>query len=75
MKEMKEDNFIEFIKKNKIVMLCIAIALILLVTGVFKVLLNIAIVVFVIIGAMYIGYKIQGDEEYIKKFFRAKKNK
>ena len=72
---MKEDNFIEFIKKNKIVMLCIAIALILLVTGVFKVLLNIAIVVFVIIGAIYIGYKIQGDEEYIKKFFRAKKNK
>lgn len=69
----KADNFLEYIQNNKIVMLCIAIALILLATGIFKVLFNIALVVLVIIGAMYIGYRIQGDEEYIKKFFRAKK--
>lgn len=73
MKKMKDEGFIEFIKENKIVMLCIAIALILLSTGILKVLLNVALIVFVVIGAMYIGYKIQGDEEYIKKFFKPKK--
>ncbi len=70
---MKEENFIEFLKKNKIVIICLIIALILLISGIFKVLFNIAITVLVLLGAIYIGFKIQGDEEYLKKFFRPKK--
>lgn len=70
---MKEENFIEFLKKNKIVIICLIIALILLISGVFKVLFNIALTVLVLLGAIYIGFKIQGDEDYLKNFFRPKK--
>lgn len=70
---MKEENFIEFLKKNKIVIICLVIALILLISGVFKVLFNIALTVLVLLGAIYIGFKIQGDEDYLKNFFRPKK--
>lgn len=69
---MKEENFIEFLKKNKIVIICLVIALILLISGVFKVLFNIALTVLVLLGAIYIGFKIQGDEDYLKNFFRPK---
>ena len=66
---MKTNKFVDFLIKNRYVILCVSIVIILALTGVIKALIEIAIVIFLILIAIYIGKRIQEDSEYISKMF------
>lgn len=66
---MKDNKFFDYLIKNKYVILCVSIVIILAITGVIKALIDIFIIVFLILLAIYVGKRIQEDEGYIKKMF------
>lgn len=66
---MKEDNFLEFLLKNKIVILCVVVALLLAALGILEILAKVILTVFAVLLAIYIGKRIQQDKNYIKKMF------
>lgn len=72
---MKRNTFFDFIVKNKYVILCVAIVLVLLLTGILKFVIEAAVVVFVFMLAIYVGKRIQEDNDYIKKAFDLGKQK
>ena len=57
---MKKNSFIDFILKNRYIILFVTIVLVL------------AVVVFLVLLAIYLGKRIQEDDAYIKKMFRDK---
>lgn len=71
---MKRNSFIDFILKNKYVILFVTIVLLLAFFGVIHVIIEIGVTVFLILAAIYLGKRIQEDDEYIKKMFRDKEN-
>lgn len=66
---MKTNKFIDFLVKNRYVILCVSIVIILALTGVIKALIEITITIFLILLAIYIGKRIQEDSDYINKMF------
>lgn len=66
---MKRNSFIDFVLKNKYVILFVTIALLLAFFGVVRVLIEIGTTVFLVLIAIYLGKRIQEDDEYIKKMF------
>lgn len=66
---MKTNKFIDFLIKNKYVILCVSIVIILALTGVIKALIEIGITIFLILLAIYVGKRIQDDSDYISKMF------
>ena len=66
---MKTNRFVDFLIKNRYVILCVSIVIILALTGVIKALLEIAVTIFLILIAIYIGKRIQEDGDYINKMF------
>ncbi len=66
---MKRNNFIDFLIKNRYVILCVTIVILLALTGVIKALIEIGITVFLILIAIYIGKRIQEDNDYINRMF------
>lgn len=71
---MKKESFIDFIVRNRYVIICVAIVLILVFTGVIKMLMEVLFTVLLIIGAIYIGKRIQEDERFISRIFDIKKD-
>ena len=71
---MKKDSFIDFIVRNRYVIICVAIVLILAFTGVIGKLMEILFTVLLLIAAIYIGKRIQEDEEFLSRLFKMKKD-
>lgn len=70
---MKKESFLDYIIRNRYVILCVTIVLILAVTGVIGALIELLVVVLLIMGAIYVGKRIQEDNDYISRTFRRKK--
>lgn len=71
---MKKDSFLDFIIRNRYIIICVSIVLILAATGIIGMLVEIGVTVLLIIGAIYLGKRIQEDEEYISRLFKRKKD-
>ncbi len=71
---MKKDSFLEFIIRNRYVIVCVTIVLILAFTGIIGMLLEVIFTVFLVIGAIYLGKRIQEDDEYISRVFKKRKD-
>lgn len=69
---MKKNSFIDFIIKNRYIILFVTIVLILSWLGIIRALLEIGVTVFLILLAIYIGKRIQEDDAYIKRMFKDK---
>ncbi len=70
---MKKESFLDYIIKNRWVILCLIIVCVLVYTGIVKFLIEAIITVGLIIGAIYIGKRIQEDNEYISRAFKRRK--
>ena len=70
---MKKDSFLDFIIRNRYVIICVTIVLVLAFTGVIRVLVEVAFTVGLILGAIYLGKRIQEDDEYISRLFKKSK--
>ena len=70
---MKKESFLDYIIKNRWVIICLAIVLVLVFTGVVKVLVEVLVTVALIIGAIYIGKRIQEDNDDITRAFKRRK--
>lgn len=66
---MKRNSFVDFLIRNRYVILGVSIVIILALTGVIRALLEIGITIFLILIAIYIGKRIQEDNDYINKMF------
>lgn len=71
---MKKDSFLDFIIRNRYVIICVTIVLILAFTGIISMLVEILFTVALIIGAIYLGKRIQEDDEYISRIFKRRKD-
>ena len=71
---MKKDSFLDFIIRNRYVIICVSIVLILAATGIISMLVEVAVTVLLIIGAIYLGKRIQEDDQYISRLFKRKKD-
>lgn len=71
---MKKDSFLDFIIRNRYVIICVTIVLVLAFTGVIRVLVEVAFTVALILGAIYLGKRIQEDDEYISRLFKKRKD-
>lgn len=71
---MKKDSFLDFIIRNRYVIICVTIVLILAFTGVIRMLLEVIFTVLLVIGAIYLGKRIQEDDEYISRVFKKRKD-
>lgn len=70
---MKKDSFLDFIIRNRYVIICVTIVLILAFTGVIGMLIEVIFTVLLVIGAIYLGKRIQEDDEYISRVFKKRK--
>ncbi len=70
---MKKESFLDYIIKNRWVIICLVIVCILVYTGIVKFLVEALITVGLIIGAIYIGKRIQEDNDYITRAFKRRK--
>lgn len=71
---MKKDSFLDFVIRNRYVIICVTIVLILAATGVIGMIVEILCTVALIIGAIYLGKRIQEDDEYISRVFKKRKD-
>lgn len=71
---MKKESFLDYIIKNRYVIICVTVVLVLVFTGVIKFLVEALITVGLIVGAIYIGKRIQEDNEFISRAFKRKKD-
>lgn len=69
---MKKNTFLDFIIRNKYIILFVTIVLILSWLGIIRALLEIGFTVFLILLAIYLGKRIQEDDAYIKRMFNDK---
>lgn len=69
---MKKNSFIDFVLKNKYIILFVTIVLVLAWLGVIRALIEIGVVVFLILIAIYLGKRVQEDDAYIKRMFKDK---
>ena len=71
---MKKDSFLDFIIRNRYVIICVTIVIILVATGVVGLLVDIIVTVLLLLGAIYLGKRIQEDDEYISRVFKKRKD-
>lgn len=71
---MKKDSFIDFIVRNRYIIICVTIVLILVATGIVRLLMEVLFTALLIIGAIYLGKRIQEDDEYISRIFKKRKD-
>lgn len=71
---MKKDSFLDFIIRNRYIILCVTIVLILIATGIIGVLIKILVWLALILGAIYLGKRIQEDNKYISRLFNRRKD-
>lgn len=70
---MKKNSFIDYVIKNRYVIICVSIVLILSFTGIISMLINVLFTVLLIILAIYVGKRIQEDDKYISRIFGKQK--
>ena len=70
---MKKESFLDYLIKNRWVILCLIIVFILIRIGVVRFLLEVLITVALIVGAVFIGKRIQEDGDYISRSFKRRK--
>lgn len=68
-------DFLDYVVKNKYVILCIAIVAVLYALGIVEFLTKLVILVLLIAGAVFVGKKLQDNEDNIKNIFNTKKVK
>ena len=71
---MKKESFLDFIIRNRYIIICVTIVLILAATGIIGMLVEILVTALLIIGAIYLGKRIQEDNEYISRVFKKRKD-
>ena len=71
---MKKDSFLDFIIRNRYIIVCVSIVLILAATGIIGMLVEVAFTAILLIGAIYLGKRIQEDDEYISRLFKKRKD-
>lgn len=71
---MKKESFLDFIIRNRYIIICVTIVLILAATGIIGMLVEIMVTALLIIGAIYLGKRIQEDNEYISRVFKKRKD-
>ena len=71
---MKKDSFLDFIIRNRYIIICVTIVLILAFTGIIRMLIEVIFTVLLVIGAIYLGKRIQEDDEYISRVFKSRKS-
>ena len=67
---MKE--LLDYIAKNKYVIICVTIVLIMYALGIIDFLSKLIILLLLIIGAIYLGKKMQYNEDFLKGLFNFK---
>ncbi len=65
-------DFIDYVAKNKYVIICVTIVVVLYALGIVDFLTRAVILVALIGGAIFLGKKIQDNEERLKDFFKGK---
>lgn len=70
MKDIKD--VLEYVLKNKYVIMCVAIVVLLYVLGIMEFLTKFLILIVLVAIAIYIGKKMQDNEAVLAKFFRFK---
>lgn len=70
---MERNSFLDFIVKNRYVILFVSIVLILLFTGIISMLMELIFSAFLIMLAIYLGKRIQEDADYLKRKFNREK--
>lgn len=70
---MERNSFIDFIVRNRYVILFVSIVLVLLFTGIISMIMDVLFTAFLIILAIYLGKRIQEDSDYIKRKFSKQK--
>lgn len=68
-------DFIDYVVKNKYVIICIGIVVVLYALGIVEFLTKAAILIALIGGAVFVGKKLQDNEDFIKSIFNMKKVK
>lgn len=68
-------DFIDYIIKNKYVIICIAIVVVLYALGIVEFLINFFVLVALVMAAIWIGKKLQDNEGNFKEFFNFNKFK
>ena len=68
-------DFIEYVKKNKYVIICVTIVVILYALGVVEFLTKAIILLALIAVAIFIGKKLQDSDDFFKNLFGKIKNK
>jgi len=64
---MKKDSFLDFVIRNRYVIICVAIVLVVTFLGWIPKLIEIAVTVGLVLLAIYIGKRIQEDESFITR--------
>lgn len=65
-------DFWDYVVKNKYVIICVSIVVILYAFGVVEFLTKAIILFALIAGAVFLGKKVQDNEDKIKEFFKGK---
>lgn len=68
-------DFFEYVAKNKYVIICVTIVVVLYALGIVDFLTKAVVLIALIAGAVFLGKKIQDNEEKIKDFFKNKRFK
>lgn len=68
-------DFIEYIKKNKYVIVCVTIVVIMYALGIVEFLTKAIILLALIALAIFIGKKLQDNENFLKDLFNKIRNK
>jgi len=68
-------DFLDYVVKNKYVIICIAIVVVLYALGIVEFLTKVVILIALIGGAVFIGKKLQDNEDKIKNIFNIRKDK
>lgn len=66
-------DFVEYVLKNKYVIICVSIVVILYALGIVEILSKLVILLALIVGAVFIGKKMQDNEDFIKNIFNIKR--
>ena len=65
---MKKDSFLDFIIRNRYIIICVTIVLILVATGIIRMLMEVIFTVLLIIGAIYLDGGFDNARKFVLKF-------
>ena len=71
---MKKDSLLDFIIRNRYIILCVTIVLILAFSGIIGKIIEITFTVLLIVGDIYLVKRIQEDNQYISRTFKKRKD-